>query len=78
MLISMKASWPICLEELWITCESLLEQIGRLQQIGSPSRTGERRQKKIFGVRVRLNAVTSVVGARSMALFSLGERFAWS
>src|SRR5258707_8716936 len=44
----------IYLEELWITRQSLLQQIGRLQQIGSPISTGKRCQKKIFRVRVEI------------------------
>src|SRR5205823_928734 len=37
-----------------ITRHSLLQQIGRLQQVGSPISTGKRRQKKIFSVRVEI------------------------
>ena len=44
----------IASKNAWITRDSLVQQIGRLQQIGFPMTAGKRRQKKIFGVRVEI------------------------
>src|SRR5262245_57456417 len=74
----------ICLEERWIARHGLLQQIGCLQQIGSPISAGKRRQKKIFGVGVEIEGSDirrrrlfngTLLGWRKLRLQLVGDGF---
>src|SRR5262245_38039085 len=74
----------ICLEERRIARHGLLQQIGCLQQIGSPISTGKRRQKKIFGVGVEIKRSdirrrrlfnSTLLGWRKLRLQLVGDGF---
>src|SRR6266849_4912389 len=64
----------ICLEKRWIMRDSLVQQIDRLQKIGSRITAKDRCKKKIIGARVEIErADITRRGALDGALFGWGK-----